>query len=192
MIITRIEHPWKHLIIDNFLSENEFTSLIEYVKSVYDFPKNVSGYKEIHRQNSNTFVSDLFTPKIYKLKEDFFDELNYGNKILPEKYYAYSELVICPPNYRYGRIHPDAPEKLMTAVFYVYPEEGDGTEIYKTEYRNSYVNDVEWKQNRALVFVGQTNNAYQKTWHDYRNSKRNPRVTFNLNLTKNEIIKPYT
>ena len=191
MDISYYDYPWKHIIVDNLLDQESFTGLINYIESVYDFTKATKGYKELHNKDSNSYISNLLCPKILELKDLLFDKLNYANKILPLEYYPVIELVICPPNYKYGRIHQDTDYKLMTTVLYVYPEISDGTEIYSREDRDSYFGSVEWKQNRALCFVGQSNPEYQQSWHDYQNSKSYPRVTMNLNLSKTIHGKSY-
>lgn len=186
MIVNVISEPWKHLVIDDFLEAEEFKNLIDYVQSVYDFSKNTKGYREFHKHNSNTFLSNLFSSKILDLKDKYFDELNYTNQKIPEVYYPFVELAICPPGFHYKRIHTDGDYKLMTTVLYVYPEVSDGTEIYSNEFQNSFVSSVEWKQNRALSFVAQRDNKHQGTWHNYGNSTKTPRVSLNLNLSCTE------
>jgi hypothetical protein len=180
-----VEVPWKHLIVDDFLSDEEYEKILVYIKSVYDFSKKC-GYKEIHKHNSDSVISNIFCPKILSIKDLYFDELNYGNKELPEIYYPFIELVVSPPGFKYFKIHTDDAFKLMTTVCYFYPDFSTGTELYTTDKKTSYHHSVEWNKNRALSFVSQEKNEYQKTWHNYFNNTEDIRITFNLILSTHE------
>ena len=180
-----VEIPWKHIIVDDFLNNEEYEKILNYIKSVYDFSKKV-GYKEIHKHDSNSVISSIFCPKILLIKDLFFDKLNYGKKDLPKKYYPYIELAILPPGYKYFKIHTDDCFKLMSIVYYFYPDLSTGTKLYTSHEKNSFHHSVDWVKNRALCFVSQQKDEYQKTWHNYSNISDSVRITFNLILSTHE------
>lgn len=191
MIVTESNTPWKYLLIDEFLSDVEYERVLTYIKSRYDFDRNHKGYKELHRHNSNTLITKLFAPIIIALKDKYFDKLNYAGKTLPQKMYPYIELVVCPSGYRYDHIHCDTDYKIMSTVLFMYPEEGDGTELYTDKTEQSYHSQVPWKPNRAISFVSQNNPKFQRTWHNYGNTKPFQRVSFNLILSSTPDGKQY-
>lgn len=177
-----LESPWKHAVIDDLLSNEEYEVILSYIKSVYDFSRKY-GYKEIHKHNSNSVISNIMCPKILLLKDLYLNDLNYANKQIPEIYYPYVELVIVPPKFKYFRIHTDDSFKIMSTVLYFYPKKSSGTELYHSETQNSFHNSIEWKENRALCFVSQENDRFPKTWHNYSNNTNDIRITFNLVLS---------
>lgn len=191
MIATKVHSPWTYLIIDEFLTAAEYEQVLAYVKSKYDFAHNNKGYKELHRHTSDTLITKLFAPIILMLRDKYFDELNYAGKALPQEMYPYIELVVCPSGYRYDRIHCDTENKLMSTVLFMYPDEGDGTELYTDKSQQALHSQVPWKANRALSFVSQNNPRFQRTWHNYGNTKPFPRVTFNLILSSTPDGKQY-
>jgi hypothetical protein len=174
-----IDYPWKHLVLDNFLDENTFCFLQKYIEDRYDFSKlkSTKAIVECHTSENKTELYQILSPKIDELKQSYFNQLNFTDKELPEKTYSLVELVLCPPGFKNKNIHNDKDTKLMTTVLYITPDEGTGTILYSGAGTNSDSIEVEWKQNRALVFVGQTN-----TWHNYKNNKKIWRVTTNLIL----------
>jgi hypothetical protein len=191
MNVIKNSQPWKHLVIDNFLSDSEYQQVKEYVDPVYNRLNNKKGYKELHRYNSNTLITKIFVPKILLLKDKFFNDLNYAGKLLPSDTYPYIELVICPSGYRYEHIHSDTEYKLMSTVLFFHPKDGDGTELYTEKNPDKMHSQVEWKPNRALTFVSQNNPNFQRTWHNYGNTKTFPRVSFNLILSSTPDGKQY-
>jgi hypothetical protein len=179
------EIPWRHALTDSFLSNSEYDVVVDYVKTLLSFLPVTEGYKEFLDDSCNTEISNILCPKVYQLRDTLFDTLNFGGKVLPQVQYSNCELVISPAGYRYGTIHEEGKRKLMTSVLYLYPQEGDGTEIYKTNNKDSYFTTIPWKPDRLLSFVGQRNPVYQRTWHDYGNSKSFHRVTINMILSEN-------
>jgi asparagine N-glycosylation enzyme membrane subunit Stt3 len=182
MIIEKCNEPWIHYVIDELFDADKFQQISKYVTSKYNLETLTKAVLEIHTQSANTWLYQTVAPVIIDLKEKFFDELNFGHKQLPEVYYPYVELSVCPPGFRYHSIHPDTDYKLMSTVLYVSPR-GDGTELYKTMNKNSLHSVLTWKQNRALTFVGQTKPELQQTWHNYGNSQSQARVAINMILS---------
>ena len=58
---------------------------------------------------------------------------------------------------------------------HLYPEKSIGTAFFKGSTQDTFVNELEWKQNKGMIFCGEKN----VTWHDFY-SRDNPRVTLNF------------
>jgi hypothetical protein len=183
MNVSEHDLPWKHLVIDNFLEPDVFLTVKNYVLSKYDLYNHKKPTVEIHVQTSNSLLYNLLSPVILDLKDKYFDLLNYGNKVIPEKFYTYAELAICTPGFKYPYIHQDVERKIMTTVLYVAPDDGDGTDLYSKNNKKSLIKSVEWKPNRAISFVSQRNPKLQETWHNYGNSKPFCRASINMILS---------
>jgi hypothetical protein len=189
MVVVEKDLPWKHLVIDNFLEPDAFSYVQSYAEErcqLYCKGK----YKaiiEIHTKESNSNLYQIISPLILQLKEQYLNSLNYSNKVIPDKVYTHVELCICPPGFKDPEIHTDAtPFKLMTSILYVSPEHSDATILYSDRSKR---NKLEWKKNRALCFVGQNDDKYQRTWHSYENTTQEPRVTVNMILSSYENAK---
>jgi hypothetical protein len=191
MIVEEFAHPWKHLIIDNLLDEDTFKYIENYIVTKFDLNNIKRSYLEAHSVNSNSDIYQKLSPIILELKEKYFDTLNYAGKKLPDKIYPYIEIAICAAGFKYPYIHPDDISKLMTNVLYVTPGEGDGTDLYSRNNENSLVKSIEWKKNRALTFIGQNDDNYQKTWHCYGNTRNYGRATINMILSDSPNGKYY-
>ena len=142
-------------IIDNFLNESD----LNYLSNL-----------KLHRVADNSL-------KIYHNSIDKFENINvecidnkrlkdinstYHNfaiKILKEinplkvKLYDYSEFHIIETgaNYKFP-IHDDTPNKLLSGVIYLRPEQNSGTIFYKNK-KGDGKKIVEWKINRAVFFL---------------------------------------
>ena len=92
-----------------------------------------------------------------------------------EKLSHYVEVNVILDGYDYP-IHDENPRKILSIVNYVAPEQATGTLIYTVD--KQFVKEVEWKQNRALIFPGITD----VTWHAYRVEPKKPRITLNTFL----------
>jgi hypothetical protein len=185
MIVNEYIDPWKHLVIDNFLDPDVFASVESYITSNYDLNNIKSSVLEVHSEKSNSMLFQLLSPLIFKLRDKYFAELNFANKPMPETVYPYIELAICNPGFRYNRIHTDDLNfKVMTTILYVTPEDGDGTELYSDHNKSKLIKTLEWKKNRALIFVGTSNPEFQQTWHNYGNTKPHGRASINMILSK--------
>lgn len=173
--------PWKHMLIDNFLSDEEYLNIVSEILPFYN--KVIETNENLHiKANTSKIISDIIFPKLMNLFKTNFKQLNYGNKKHNFVVYPDYRINILTPGYEYDTIHPDANNKLMTAVLYLYPEKGDGTELYTDNNKESYFGSVEWKTNRVICFVSQNNPEFQKTWHSYSNKQITPRVTINMKV----------
>ena len=94
-------------------------------------------------------------------------------------------------------IHDDVPNKLLSTVVYLKPEENKGTILHPCPKYITFNGEkalpnegciIDWKPNRALIF----SRIHQKTWHSYQGDGKNNRLTFVINLGTdklNEVMK---
>ena len=180
--------PWKHLIIDDFISKEESTIFADYIQPYYDKATITGDNMRLHIKRSNPVLGSMFYPKLQSAMDLYFSELNFGEKVVPPKYYLATCVNIVPPGYQYHTIHEESENKIMTVVMYAHNETGTGTSVYYDNTLDSYYGDIEWKRNRALCFVGQKGNHVQKTWHDFCNKSPLPRMTVNMRVVINDPL----
>ena len=90
-------------------------------------------------------------------------------------------VVKCYPGYEYN-IHADNPNKIVSTVVYLYPEQGDGTSFVKEESVNRIsFDEIIWKPNRLVSWI----NTGQR--HMYRNTTDDIRCTLNIYQKKLDI-----
>jgi hypothetical protein len=183
MHVTEYSTPWKHLILDDLLDTDILGQVQDYVQNKYDLTTINRAVQENHI-SATAPLQQLLGPVVFDIKDRFFDQLNYANKKLPNRQYAFVQLAICPPGFKYKLVHTDHPVKLMTTVLYLMPEQGTGTELYSAE--KKFHHEISWKPNRALCFVGQHKIEHQQTWHTYQNKCNISRVSVNLILSQTE------
>jgi hypothetical protein len=84
-------------------------------------------------------------------------------------------VLICLGKFAY-RIHDESESKILSIVTYVASNNGKGTRLYDSD--KKFIKEVEWKENKALIFAGITG----KTWHDYYSEQGSYRITVNTFL----------
>jgi len=184
--------PWPHVVIDDFLPNYIFSSLVdikEEVLNIFDDcikPKEQKRYYVNCILEDSLFLSDLKdvdqAEEIKKLFKDtglydVIDEYNiflrdnndllevYGALSDKEKYNFFkSGVQIQDPGFEY-EIHPEASGKLMSLIVFITPEDNYGTWLYESETQDYYQpsKKIEWKQNRAFIFCGKKD----LTWHAF-------------------------
>jgi len=181
-INSKIEtYPWRHQIIENFFNDSDFKEIETTCKKLLEHYKGmpITG----HDCLTIGQVYDIIGDKAFKIIMesnrvllDNFDDVisNFPNHRKFSKYFCIPTFHILPENYGPQKIHDEAYDKTASLVVYLYPETSVGTALFKTEKQESFVHELEWKQNRAMLFCGEEN----VTWHDFY-SKDNPRVTLN-------------
>jgi len=169
------QHPWPHTTIDSYYDDDLFKQMkdeiIAYVKQL-----PTVAYQTFHRSSDEGFKQKF--PSTYRCANSVspYDQL----KMFPvhrsyEKLSHYIEINIIMDGYDYP-IHDENPRKILSIVNYVAPEKSTGTLIYDVD--KEFVKEVEWKQNRTLIFPGITG----VTWHAYKVEPRKPRITLNTFL----------
>ena len=182
--------PWRYFVIEDFLGPPEWNRVREIMSGpeFVDAPKggrrSIFIYKEpkegehivqpellrILEKRFQWFIDELGNPQLLR-EFDHTGPVDVGYKIIVE----YN---VCGEGFEYP-IHTDAPEKLYSLVYYISPEEGDGTRINKPNGTEPEA-VVEWKPNSALAF-----SRTPDTLHSYGSSVQNRR-TLNIILTTND------
>tara|TARA_B100000035_G_scaffold68160_1_gene55695 strand:- start:1630 stop:2160 length:531 start_codon:yes stop_codon:yes gene_type:complete len=163
------KEPWSHIVIDDYYPTEVFDRLLEYSKK---------------KLKDNGFGSDGRFRMRFERDPDL-DEILKDNLISNEffKYFTdhreynedcnvYTELSGIIGPYRY-KLHSEAPNKLMSLVVYLGPEDNRGTRLFDKD--KKFVKEIEWKPNRAMLFCGEDD----VTWHDYLCDKGKFRMTIN-------------
>jgi hypothetical protein len=181
-INSKIEtHPWRHQIIDNFFDESDFVEIeqccIELLKHHEGLA--ITGHDCLNIGQVHQIIGDNAFNIIMESNRkmlDNFDKIvnNFPNHRQFNKYFCIPTFHILPSNFGPQKIHDEAYDKTSSLVVYLYPKSSVGTALFTDNTQESFVSELEWKQNRAMLFCGEKN----VTWHDFY-SKKNPRVTLN-------------
>ena len=159
-------NPWPHIIIDDFLPEDELTMR----------------YNQARKWTSAENDKPCFN---YDPLEghDFEQYLEY----LPHRPYSRLEKMVhyarTPLHFRH-ELHCDIESKVLSAILYLGPDENYGTGLYRENNIDSLVKTSEWKPNRMFIFCGMSG----VTWHDFT-SNHLDRYTLNWFLVNAEHKK---
>jgi len=176
-------------IIDNFFSQEDFDEICSIqLKKIGR--KELRVYHNSIDKNNNV-KCDCIDPKFLKRLNDnyHFKTLNLLKEISPSKanLYDYSEFHIIETGADYKfPIHDDTPNKLLSGVIYVKPENNNGTIFYKNK-KGDGKKIIEWKMNRAVFF----SRSERETWHSYKGDGKSNRIALVYNLMTNRIKDVY-
>ena len=171
---------YKVEIIDKFLNQDDFDSLIEISKKLL----NKGEFSVFHNsidKNNNIIESSIDDELLKKLHANYFLK---GKDILkkhcPEKIdlidYCDFTIIKTKKNSNFPA-HDDTPNKLLSGVIYLYPENNLGTFFYNNKNGPSLM-EIDWKPNRAVFF----SRREKETWHSYKGDGKNDRIAFVFNL----------
>ena len=111
------------------------------------------------------------------------------SEIYPEKtsLYDYSDfsIIVTSKNSKFP-IHDDTPNKLLSGVIYLKPENNSGTSFYNDKDGSSKTT-IEWEPNKAVFF----SRKEKETWHSYEGDNISDRVVLVYNLMTKQIKKVY-
>jgi len=173
-----IKEPWEHLVIDDFIKEDTFNTLLkikDYINENKDRIPDLESY--VDERNENVFnikeLIDFGVPeepvielaKICKLinkhRTDFWKKFIWHRACV-------DHTTICNAAINFNgigswfRIHNDSIYKTISIIVYLDPEEHEiGTTLWKDSERKSKPHRIKWKCNRALVFAPSPH-----TWHE--------------------------
>ena len=104
----------------------------------------------------NHFLEENIAPVYESLKGEPLTEQDKSN--------IYSGIQIQPPGFKF-QIHDESYIKKISIVLFVAPEDNHGTLLYKSPEQDYYdpTKKIEWKQNRAFIFCGESG----VTWHSF-------------------------
>jgi hypothetical protein len=169
--LKKYSDPWEHIVVDNYydtaLLKSAQEELIDYIKSGV----------ELHSMN---YINDLAIfpatkrcvdshPVTDSWLKDFKEFRSYNNLTIR------NQIIICIGEASYN-IHYENPTKILSAVTYLWSNNGTGTVLY--DVNKNFVKEVEWVPNRLLLFCGKDN----VTWHSYYSKPKSVRITLNTFL----------
>ena len=175
-------------LIDNFLETEDFVAL------------NNLSLEEVNKNDIKVYHNSIAKDKVIKsecIPNEILKKLNTKyhdramkilKKINKEKVdlYDYSEFHIIETGSHYSfPIHDDTPNKLLSGVIYLKPQENCGTNFYDSK-SGKNKRTIEWKCNRAVF-----SRLERKTWHSYNGDKKSNRVVLVYNLMTNRIKQVY-
>ena len=169
-------HPWKHLIIDNFLPEELYlgikTETDEYLNKAKKLNIKDRAYHTNVNLSKKRYPDQKTQPYLfeyYNILSDQEVELAIKDRVNLEGYHTnnlskdmYSTFDIQRSGFVYDSVHPDHEQKIHTLVHYL-ADEGDddslGTTMYspnipgeKQNLKTDYVQRAKYKSNSALLF----------------------------------------
>ena len=179
---------YKIKIIDNFLQQEDYKKLLNL-----NIDKNINNeFNIFHNEinNDGIITSSIDKSIIENLHKNYHSSaINILNEINPEKskLYDYSDftIIVTNKNSKFP-IHDDTPNKLLSGVIYLSPENNNGTSFYSDK-KGSNRYDAEWKPNRGVFF----SRIERKTWHSYAGDRKNHRVVLVYNLMTSRIKEVY-
>ena len=173
-------------IIDEFLSNKDFEELSNLSLKKIDKGEIKVYHNKITKDGLIEIAECISNDLLKKLHNDYNKKaLNILRDLYPEKLdlYEFSEFHIIETGANYVfPIHDDTPDKLLSGVIYLKPENNTGTFFYDSK-KGMNKREVEWKQNRAVFF----SRKERSTWHSYEGDKNNNRITLVYNLMTSKI-----
>lgn len=170
--------PWAHQIVNDIIDPDLFVLIQQQCQPLLSmaidsnfqlYPRDFSKYGLRFERDLNEISNDLL---------DNFKTIikRYPYHRLGLKHIVDAHLSITPPKPYTYELHDESPEKVLSIVVYVTPDQNTGTILYTDRNESSYVKSIPWQPNSALVFCGQDN----VTWHSYQSDSLSNRVTLNL------------
>ena len=119
--------PWKHYLLNNCLTTNDFDFVSNYSLTLKAKKESNLYFIESYKDSPNR----QYVPK--KIKNILHDLGKRCAELLeiPKPYEIFSGIMILKPDYRYNVIHTDAEWKTATLVLGL-SDTGTGTSIYET------------------------------------------------------------
>ena len=170
---------WPYIVEDNFLNKQHFDFLLKfYTQDIKDDSIGISKNKIWLDGNVEGKLNKKYLTTFYN---DYSEKLaSYLKKLAPERINSAKwlelNLVWSGKQYKH-RIHEDSPNKLLSVVIYLHPEESSGTFLYSDQ-KGSDKTEVEWIKNRALIFARQEG----VTWHSYEGDGKSNRFALVVNV----------
>lgn len=186
-----LDSPWKHVILENVFSQEDFTKILrevvpmcatypdgEHVLNLYDAEESGS----ISREVSDILVN-IADSVLVKNAKTLFEQFD-GVVESDNGYFCIPQFGITK-NFSHG-VHCDEvykSYKTLTFLVYLSPNDSTGTLIYSGEDDRTYHSTVPWKPNSGLYFCPYPDS----TWHAFK-SDGEVRVTLLLNLKRLDAL----
>jgi hypothetical protein len=185
-----INDPWPYKIIDNVLPPDVFEKFRKAATILSSVEKDDQYYAdgiwpnefvELGLESSLADDVILIADQLLTIKTELL--MQFPKHINSQVgYYNIPRF-----NYSIGNqnsaIHDEGTSKTMALVIYLIPAQTAGTRLYNGPDETSFVTEVEWKPNRAMLMMSQPG----VTWHSYKGNGF-PRYTLNLYYEKMESL----
>jgi len=182
------ELNYKIKIIDNFLNQEDYLDLCN-LNLGNDLN---SDFKVLHNEINNEGIIKCSIQEnlLKRIHKNYFQiAMDILNELNPKKtkLYEYSDftIIVTKKNSNFP-IHDDTPNKLLSGVIYLYPENNSGTTFYN-DVNGSNKTTINWKPNRGVFF----SRIEKETWHSYQGDGLNNRIALIYNLNTNKIKEVY-
>lgn len=182
MKVTRYDEPWTHLVVDDFIDKDSFEYLSSNYKDIFSKGDGGRSVYQFDKLPDESSLNGKILSSVVKIWNDYYHDINHGldrsdlvdNIIFEWRFTS-------PYDKRYRSVHRDSPGKLMSTVYYI-SDDGIGTTLLERVKENEPMNiskTIEWKPNRALIFV-RNGLDVGGTWHRAQNDADYERFTMNL------------
>ena len=172
-------------IIENFLTTDDLYELCSLQlkdtgrNSVNVYHNEINALNEIKNDCIKKETLERLHKNYHSKAIEILQELNP----LKVQLYDYSEFHIIETGADFKfPIHDDTPNKLLSGVIYLKPNNNNGTIFYKNK-RGEGKTEIEWKVNKAVFF----SRAERKTWHSYQGDGKSNRIVLVYNLMTRRI-----
>ena len=178
---------YKIKVIDDFLEKEDY----EKIKKLKIHTSSNKKFAIYHGKivGDKILESSIDNNLLLSLNKYHDKAINILKELCPEKVklYDYSDFVIIVTN-KNARFpfHDDTPNKLLSGVIYIHPEQNKGT-IFSNDKKGKEKKTISWKQNRAVFF----SRRERETWHAYEGDGINNRLALVYNLNSNRIKEVY-
>ena len=178
---------YKIKVVDDFLDKEDY----EKIKNLKIYT-NINKKFEIYHNKvigNKVLESSINHDLLLSLNKYHDKAINILKELCPEKVklYDYSDFVLIVTNKNaIFPFHDDTPNKLLSGVIYIYPEQNKGT-IFSNDKKGKERKTINWKQNRAVFF----SRREKETWHAYEGDGINNRVALVYNLNSYRIKDVY-
>jgi hypothetical protein len=182
--------PWEHLIVDNILESTVFNELASKLSNLSPqlehIERNEDGWwpYELEEMGVDQKTIDMImniNRKFLEISDIILEKFtnpsrsNSGYYSVPRMNYT--------PSYNADKVHDDGDEtdKSIIIIIYFHPTCSPGTKLYKNKSPESFVKEIPWRQNSALIISPKEG----VTWHAFE-AKNEGRFTLNFYYEKLE------
>lgn len=168
-----LEHPWPHLVIENYYSPEVFSRLRSEALGFVRENVDAKTRKHAFPEPDNAAIKECIDSR--PLTEEMLAWFPQHRPYSALNLFWEVNFLMGP--FRYP-VHDESSRKVLSCVVYVDPAENNGTNLY--DQNKTFSRQVDWKPNTALIFPA----IDGVTWHDYDCPKGSYRITVNQFLER--------
>ncbi len=176
-------------IIENFFDEKDLVKIKSLNLKKTD-KNTLSIYHNSIDKNGQVKVECFSESLLRELHEKYHNKaVNILEDLNSEKVklYEYSEFQIVETGFDCKfPIHDDTPNKLLSGVIYLSPNQNTGTIFYNNK-KGEGKKSIDWKVNRGVFF----SRIEGESWHSYEGDGKNNRLVMVYNLMTNNLKEVY-